>query len=391
MVGKLSKAVILVLVLIFVTPGVVFAEEESHPERVRYLGEITNVDLEARTFSLHSNAGEDLRFIVNERTEFRSRDGSIGGVSDLTIGMKALVSAIHGEEGNSIALIVAAGEVGELPQLQRFYGTIESVNLQENSFILETKKGELQDLAVGAHTRYRSRDDSINGLDDLEPGMSVLVGAFIRADQTSLAVIVCADKAMERSDRFVVIGEIINVVPGQGTFDLEARSGDILTFTIHGRTKFRSRESSIEDIHDLKKGMVALVVAVKNREGALIAVGITAGDKEDLQRLSQSDIRAMGRIISIDDRSFTVDSRNQGCLIFSVDGSTIYKSRDGSVGAFEELQVGMFTVVVAKELSNGELQARIVAAGTASTDRSIILMEDLTGEIDPPIPVLHGE
>ncbi len=311
MVGKLGKALVLVVVVTMLTTGVVFAEDETSQGKLRRIGEITGVDLEATSFTLHTLSGEDLRFIVTERTRFRSRNGAIEGIEDLSIGMKAFVSAVQDTDGDLIALLVAAGEANELPELRRSSGTIVYVNLEENSFLLAMKNGKVQKFDVGPRTRYKSRDGSVNGLSDIDPGMLAVVVALDREDQTPLALWVGVTEAANRRERFTVIGEITNVVPGQGTFELEARSGKIFHFSITEETKFRSRDGSIEDIHDLKKGMHALVVGFRNREGSLIALGIAAGYVEDLQGISEGDIRPLGRIISLGNQSFTIEGRNQ--------------------------------------------------------------------------------
>ena len=56
-------------------------------------------------------------------------------------------------------------------------------------------------------------------------------------------------------------------------------------------------------------------------------------------------------------------------LTFTVDGSTTYKSRDGSIESFEDLQLGMIAAVGGKELGNGDLKAIVVGATLPKSDR----------------------
>jgi hypothetical protein len=363
MVGKFGKAIVLVLTLALLTTGVVYAQDETNHERNNHIGEVRSVNPEADSFVLHCRNGEDLEFFVTDRTNFRSRNGAIGGLEDLSVGMNALVSAIQDREGHLIALLVAAVEAGDLPELQRVRGIFSSINMEEGSFQLKMEDGEVQEFDVGYRTRYRSRDGSIHGLSDIEPGMLGSVVAILREEQAPLALWVGVGGFAEQRERFTVIGEIINVVPGQGTFELESRNGDILLFSVIERTKFRSRDGSMDDIHDLKKGMHALVVGLRNGEDGQIALGIAAGYPDDVRALSEWDVRALGRISSINDQSFTIESRNQGSLTFFVNSSTIYKSRNGSVGDFEDLQVGMIAAVIAEEMGDGTYNAIIVGAG----------------------------
>ena len=376
MVGKFGKAIVLVLTLALLTSGAVYAQDEKNHERKNHIGEIRSVDPGADSFVLRSRNDEDLEFFVTDRTNFRSRNGAIRGLEDLSVGMKALVSAIQDREGHLIALLVAAGEVGDMPELQRFRGIFSSINTEKGSFQLDMEDGEVQEFDVGYRTRYRSRDGSIHGLSDIEVGMSGYVLAILREEQAPLALWVGVGGIAGQRERFTVIGEIINVVPGQGTFELESRNGDILLFSVVERTKIRSRDGSIDELHDLKKGMHALVVGLRNGEEGQIALGIAAGYPGDVRALPEGDVKALGRISSIDDHSFTIERRNQGSLTFFVNGSTIYKSQDSSVGDFEDLQVGMIVAVIAEEMGDGNYLAIIVGVGYRSEDQSMPSLEE---------------
>jgi hypothetical protein len=362
MVSKLYKALLLALLLAVVTTGVVYAEEELQNTKARFFGEITNIDPSSSTFSLSTRSGDELRFSVTERTRFYSREGSIQSLEDLSAGMKAAVSAIRDDENNWIALVVAAGEVGDFKDIQRYHGIISAVDVAGRTFSLEIEEGHIQQLIVGDRTRYRSRDGSITDLEDLEVGMVAHVIAIESENQVSTALIILAGLPDEKPERFRVFGQITQVIPGQDKFELETRSGDIFTFHVIDRTKFRSRDSSINGIHDLKKGMYALVIGIQDTEGSSIALAVAAADLEDKPALSRVDVRALGKISSLDERSFTLETRGQGTLTFHVDGSTIYKSRDGSITSFEDLQIGMVAVVGGKQLGNGDLKAVVVGA-----------------------------
>jgi hypothetical protein len=380
MVSKLSTAIVAVILLSMVTTGVVFADEQTDQNRVRFIGEITEIDLDSSSFTLLSHSGRNLRFVVGEGTVFRSRDGSIQGLRDLSIGMKALVSAIRNPDGYLEAEMVTTSNANELPVINRSAGTITSVNSDEGSFVLESREGQLQEFAVGPRTRYRSRDGSIKSLADVEPGMQAIVASVAQEGQKPQALMIGIKILDEPSERFNAIGEIINVVPGQGTFDLETRNGRLISFTVTDRTKFRSRDGSIEDIHDLKKGMHAVVVGVESEEGNLLALGIAAADPEEIKDIAKLDVRALGKITSIGDQTFTMETKNQGSLTFSVDSSTRFISHNNAVGGLEDLQEGMIVVVGAKELGNGDLKAVFVGVRLPTSDRISVSPDDLTGE-----------
>jgi len=167
-------------------------------------------------------------------------------------------------------------------------------------------------------------------------------------------------------DRIRVVGEITGVDLVASTFSLHARSGMDLRFFVTCNTRFRSRDGSVTDINDLKKGMIALVSALQTEEGALLAVYVAAWNPANHPGV---DVRAGGRIVSLGDRSFTIETRGGDRMTFSVDGSTKYRSRDGSVKGFDDLQMWMIAIIGAKELGSGDLKAVWVGAGEPAAER----------------------
>jgi hypothetical protein len=366
MVSRIGKSLLLLLALILATTGIVYAEEDTPQKRLRFLGEITSVDPQTHTFSLHSRSDEDLRFSTTEETQFRSRDGSIQSLEDLSPGMKALVVAYRGEGGALIASIIAAGEVGDIEDIRHYKGIIASVDLESNSFGLHMEDGRNQRFVVGDRTRYKSRDGSINGLEDLEAGMVAHVAAIERENQAPFALMVAAGKTVEKPERFRVHGKISAINLDRQTFDVVAKDGNVQTFQVVERTKFRSRDGSIVELADLKEGMHTLVVAVNESEGASIALLVAAADLSENPGLSRLDVRAIGKITSIGDQAFTIQTTSQGRLTFTVHESTVYRSRKGNVNGFEDLSEGLFVAVGGKSTAEGNNVAFIVLAGQES-------------------------
>jgi hypothetical protein len=150
------------------------------------------------------------------------------------------------------------------------------------------------------------------------------------------------------------------VIPGQEIFSLETPEGREITFQVCDRTRYRSRDGSVQDIHDLKKGMLAIVVSIEQEDGSLLAVIVAVADP-DLQG-PPVDLRVTGRVTAKGSRSFTLQTGEGRLLTISVDGSTIYRSPDGSVQSFADLQVGARALVGAKELGSGTYKAVYVVA-----------------------------
>ena len=348
--SKVSKALLLVLVLSLVMVGVAYAEEDVTGDRIRVVGKITGIDLPANTFGLRTWGGDDLQILVTHNTIFRSPNGSIQTLSDLEVGLRALVIGME-SESEFVALVIIAAKRDD-PDRVSVIGEIIDVVSAGGSFSLEKRDGEVVTILTNEQTRFRSRDGSIQGLDDLEAGMEALVIAVKQEDEGLLGLVVAAGYKEDLPNNVRKFkGEITNVVPGQSTFILKTREGDVISFQTNNRTRFISRDGSVTDIHDLKKGRIALVGAVAKEEGSLMAILVAVADLPD----RRVDVRVGGRVVSLGERSFTVETRGGDLRTFSVDGSTKYRSRDGSVEGFNDLQVGMITIVGAKELGSGDL------------------------------------
>jgi len=272
MMSRLGRAMVVAVVVGLAFPLAAFAEGETPQADVRAAGEVTAVDTAGSIFTLHTLKGEDLRFHVDQDTQFHSRTGEVDGPEDLKPGMMAVVAADRLEDGALLALHVAAGA---------------------------------------------------------------------------------------KEDRVRVSGVITGVVPGQGTFTVQTDEGEAREFQTGERTRFRSRDGSVQDIHDLKKGMHVVVVAIKGEDGSWLALLVAAGSSED--RPSDGE-RFVGKIVGLGEDSITLEKRDGGTVTVFVIDSTVFKSRDGSVDSFDDLQVGMVAAVGARQ-EDGRLVAAWVAAG----------------------------
>lgn len=143
---------------------------------VKKAGTVVAVDPTTSTFELHTRRGEDLTYVVDENTRYRSRNGYVQSLTDLQPEMIAIVVAKEqpGDDSN-LAVMVAAGSTEQITIDLRMRGRIILVN--EDYFILEARDGEQNIFRVTEETRFRSRGGIVQGLEDLETGMIVFVGA----------------------------------------------------------------------------------------------------------------------------------------------------------------------------------------------------------------------
>jgi hypothetical protein len=378
--NKLKAAVFLALAFVTMATRVAYAEPDPPPRQMRVIGEVTRVDLESNAFSLRSRGGDDFRFLVDRSTKFRSPDGKVKDLSELGSGMHALVVALEQDDGVLQARLIATDGVEKPSEFIRSTGEIIQVDVPAGTFGLRKADGATLRFQTGERTRFRSRDGSIDGVEDLTPGMVALVIAVRLEDGVLFAALVAAGERGEVPSVREFRGEVADVVPGQGKFSLLGSDGEVRTFETIDRTKFRSRDGAVKDIHDLKKGMKAIVDAVVKEDGALIAIFVGVLSEQDRPR---DIVRAAGRIVELGKHEFTIERRDGGRMTFSVDGSTTFKSRDGSVTEFDDLEVGMIALVGARKLGEEKLKAIWVGAGWRALDRP-------TNPENQPSPDLPG-
>lgn len=355
MINKVRMATIGALSVALLVPTAVFAQEdtpERHARGFRASGEITGVVPGQGTFTLMTRKGDELEFQTNESTKYRSPNGSVEDIHDLEKGMKALVMAQRLDDGTLMALMVAAGLPEDLPDHIRMAGQIVAVDPESKSFALQPREGEPIPFQTGERTRYRG--EGIEDFDDLKVGMHAMVAAIPQDGASPLALVVAVGQPKDRPDLRKFGGEITGVVPGRGTFTLLTRDGEELLFSTNERTKFRSHDGSVKDIHDLKKGMHAFVGAVQQGDGSLVAAVVAVGNSQDRPPL---DARAAGQVVAKGENSFTLQTREGEQIAFSVNANTKYKG----IGSFAELKVGMVAGVGAQETDDG-LAALVVAA-----------------------------
>jgi hypothetical protein len=144
-------------------------------DTLRVIGEITGVVPGQGTFTLESRDGSSYEFHTGDRTRFVSRDGTVKSIHDLKKGMHAAVLAVRRDTG-WFALHVAVGEPKDRPAADvRAAGEILSVG--SSIFTLHTRDGRTLVFQVTDTTRFKSRDGSVDGLEDLEAGMLAIVAA----------------------------------------------------------------------------------------------------------------------------------------------------------------------------------------------------------------------
>ena len=355
MTKKLRIATIGLLIGALLIPAAAFAEGEG-PNRpgdgVRVGGEIVRIDTGELSFALMSQRGEEFTIQTDASTKFHGPDGSVQAFGDLQQGMRAHVGGRPQDDGSLLAHVVVAGAAEDFPEHNRVGGQILSVDLGNESFSLQPRESDPVRFQTGERTQYRG--EGVESLGDLKPGMHAMVVAIPQENGAPLAVLVATGEPQDRPDLKKFAGEIAGVDPEQGAFSVTTRDGETIRFGTSERTRYRSRDGSVAGIDDLKAGMMAGVGAIQTEDGSLLALFVGVGTKQDRPEL---DVMAGGQVVLKASSSFTIQTRDGNRLNLSVDAETHYKG----IGSFDELEVGMFAAVGAKETEGG-LLAIIVGA-----------------------------
>ena len=383
---KWTRIILVTAALTLGLVGVAYAEGDAPDNQTRVAGVILNVDFPGNTFAVRTLSGTDVHVHVTGNTEYRSRDGAIQGFEDLVVDMRTIIVGQERGDVTINASVVFAATPEELPDIMRLKGEVVSVG--GDNFTLRTEDGRSLTINIIERTHFRSRNEKVTKLSDLEPGMVALVAAVDTEDNGIVALVVAAGiPGGDIRDRiFRTTGEITGVVPGQDTFTVQSNEGENITFVTGERTKFRSRDGSVTGIHDLKRGMLTMVGGIKMEDGTNQARVVLAGNPEDRPE-RPNVVSASGNIVSLGGNSLTIETRSGEQKSFSVDGSTKYKSRDGSVNSFGDLEVGMIAIVAGRDLGNGELLAVVVGAGKVPAERPE-RMDDVSPDVlrdRPPI------
>lgn len=85
----------------------------------RRMGEVTAVDTSAGTITIKTVRGaESITFKVDANTRFRSKGDTIKSLTDIKVGMMAIIFG-RSENGTLIATVIAAGQKSDLPRFNK--------------------------------------------------------------------------------------------------------------------------------------------------------------------------------------------------------------------------------------------------------------------------------
>jgi len=231
---------------------VAFLPEDLDPSQMNgFRGSILEIVLLANQFTLENLQGEQATFDVDSSTTYR---GEVSELSELEEGMAAGVAAKELEDGSSLAQIVRAGY-----PIKKHLGKVTEVDQVANTISLKTMIGQVEmTFKVDEETHFRSKDQSIQGLEDLETGMVAVVVAKMTGDGMPVAIMV---GAAEREDLPLADKQIGGRITSleENSFKVRGRDGQEYTVQITEDTRFRSRGGRVNSFDDLKEGTPVMV------------------------------------------------------------------------------------------------------------------------------------
>ncbi|MFC1879486.1 DUF5666 domain-containing protein [Chloroflexota bacterium] len=218
-------------------------------------GLITSVDIAADQFSLETDEGAQLTFDINDETNFW---GDLETLADLDLDMEAIVRSQEQEDGSLLALGVMSGSF-DRASIQRNLGRVLEVDPDNSIFVLQVRSSDDPLVfQVDENTRYHSRDQIVQSLEDLQPEMIVAVGARQQDDGTLLAFLVAAatrDQLPSFESR--AAGRVTAVE--HNSFTILARNGETYSILVTGDSIFRGQNGQVQSLDDLQVDMPVFV------------------------------------------------------------------------------------------------------------------------------------
>jgi hypothetical protein len=289
----------------------------------RGYGEITA--LSADSLTLKTAKGASFTVQLDGETVYRDNQGGLVSKADLETGQKVAVAAVHVDEDSWIARLVMILPDDFDPSQRPGRGAIGMViAVGEESFTLQSRRGDELTFLVDEGTQFPGY---VKNLTELEVGMHAAVAAIENSDGSLVALSVRARPVLVKR-----VGVITAVDVSSRTLSLKDRRGEETTFLVNDETRFRSKNGEISNLEDVEVGMAAVVMAI-DEDGACVAIGVGVANKDDLPRF---DVKNAGKIVSIDEDSFTIKIRSGDEVTFLVTEETKYRSRGDRIDSFED-------------------------------------------------------
>ena len=234
-------------------------------------GEIIALDSDTLTVQPFAEDSAPLTLRVDENTRFRAAGNAAEtpAFGDLQVGDKVGFIAPPAEDGDPVAKVIILLPDDFDPETFRRHitrGEIWSIDAANGTFTLQAKGSNEQAVFyVDENTRFRSRGNTVQSLEDLAVHTQVVLRFRRQEDGTLLATDVVIPRLRLSRHR----GTVAGVDNGTLTLTLDRRDGQTLTFRVRAETRFKGEAASLDEV---QPGMRAVVAAFEDAGGHRTAV-----------------------------------------------------------------------------------------------------------------------
>lgn len=352
---KIVCSIGLVLIInILSVSGVLAGSNDENVIQPRWrliVGEIISAD--SNYFKVMSRTGEFTLNITDNSRFWIPAQGEVDSDS-LEVGRRLVVFAQYDEQGDwnaRLAILLPVDFNFPWRSILRRTGIVTKVDQQGENFSISPPSGKSFTFSVNENTGFLGQ---LSNLEEMKVGMLASVVGQRLWDGSLYARAVSA-RATPEFIRFM--GVVTSKDPLVNSFDLHSVSGEHLVFTVGEETQFRGLEETVQNLNDLQENMVVRVVATKSEDGGLFAINVLATNKGYFEAF---DLRTVGRIIGINEQSFSILSRSGKQFDFQVAEETHFLDLKNKEISLEDLRIGMRVFVGAAQSDDSHFQAQIV-------------------------------
>ncbi len=238
----------------------------------------------------------------------------------------------------------------------RKVGQVTSIG--QNSFTIQDRLGAQYTLEVDELTRFRSQDQADLTFSDLKSGAWVIaVGEYQSPSELIAKAVISLPGDVDPNLRIDqrLRGKVSAVDLTGKSLTITSRDGQETRLVVNDATRYPGEAKSLAEV---KTGMQAGVLAVKQADGSLLAAVVKAGSP--LQRV-------IGKVVSVDTAGgkLTIQPlrKDAAQVTFSVDASTRFINRGRQVKALSDLREGMLAAVRFQGQADQAPLAKVILAG----------------------------
>jgi hypothetical protein len=228
----------------------------------------------------------------------------------------------------------------------------------QNSFTIQDRLGAQYTLEVDELTRFRSKDQADLSFSDLKSGAWVIaVGEYHGPSELIAKAVIILPGDVDPNLRIDqrLRGRVSAVDPAGKSLTLTGGDGQETRLAVNDATRYPGEAKSLAEI---KTGMLAGVLAVKQADGSLLAAVVKAGSPLE---------QVIGKVVSVDAAGGKITlqplRKDAAQATFGVDASTRFISRGRQVKALSDLREGMLVAVRFQGQAGQTPLAKVILAG----------------------------